>query len=894
MRFFKNLPCRRQLIVGLATLSLTGLLWAAISEVSLTGSNFEIDTDANLTVDDTGDAMSIDWASEDGDVQPDANSGSSDDSFGQGSKEDTEDPAVVSGSIPPNKSDLLTFGIYPEITGSGARFVHMFWHRVQEPNGTTNMDFEFNQSDIPSTNGVTPERTARDLLIQYDLANGGTVPELFLSRWIDGSEGETSADCQASNVLPCWNARTNLTASGDATGSINESLILAADALVNGSQFTGGNDISPRTFGEASIDFSALVPAGTGPNECVSYGSAYLKSRSSDSFTAALKDFIAPLPINISNCASLIITKIDDQVDPVLLQSAEFTLYKDEGGTSDLQCTSRVGGTQSQPDSEDSLVDTGTTGINGKLTFSGLLEGWYWLEETKAPINHDLPDSPYWCFEIVAGSNIEMDIENPRTPGRIIIEKQTYPDGDSTDFDFTRTGSGYSTGFTLADGEQEDVMNLAPGSYSATESGETGWDLTDLSCSVTDNGADGVQDSSATPSGSTANITLAAGETVKCTFTNTKRGTIIVDKVTLPAGDAQLFTFNPSWTGNFQLADATAPHDSGALAPGDYSVSETTLAGWDLTDTSCVSSIGDTESAAALELDAGETITCTFTNTKRGRIIVEKQTNPDGDTTNFEFTRTGTGYDTEFTLADNGQEDVMYLAPGSYGVTETAETGWDLADLSCSVTDAGADAVTDSVATPSGATANITLAAGETVKCTYTNTKRGAILITKTRKHAAAGGTGPHAGVDFTITGDGLPSGGTVVTTDGDGKACLDNLFLSSTYTVKETVPTGYVSDASATNDTKSINVTQSADCGANIGKATGVSFVNLPLTKITVTVDSLIEGGTASTITCKLGTTVIGNGATAANGDGSLTLENLEPNSGPANPYICEIYVDP
>ena len=88
MRFFKNLPCRRQLIVGLATLSLTGLLWAAISEVSLTGSNFEIDTDANLTVDDTGDAMSIDWASEDGDVQPDANSGSSDDSFGQGSKED--------------------------------------------------------------------------------------------------------------------------------------------------------------------------------------------------------------------------------------------------------------------------------------------------------------------------------------------------------------------------------------------------------------------------------------------------------------------------------------------------------------------------------------------------------------------------------------------------------------------------------------------------------------------------------------------------------------------------------------------------------------------------------------------------------------------------------------
>lgn len=44
-------------------------------------------------------------------------------------------------------------------------------------------------------------------------------------------------------------------------------------------------------------------------------------------------------------------------------------------------------------------------------------------------------------------------------------------------------------------------------------------------------------------------------------------------------------------------------------------MSETTPSGWDLTGTVCVSSISDTESAGSLELDAGETITCTFTNT---------------------------------------------------------------------------------------------------------------------------------------------------------------------------------------------------------------------------------------------------------------------------------------
>ena len=33
------------------------------------------------------------------------------------------------------------------------------------------------------------------------------------------------------------------------------------------------------------------------------FGQAYLKSRSSDAFTSEIKDFIAPIPINITNCA---------------------------------------------------------------------------------------------------------------------------------------------------------------------------------------------------------------------------------------------------------------------------------------------------------------------------------------------------------------------------------------------------------------------------------------------------------------------------------------------------------------------------------------------------------------------------------------------------------------
>jgi hypothetical protein len=366
---------------------------------------FEIDTDANLVVDDDGND---DWASIDQGTDPgtevrktDTVSGPTDESFTQGTKEDTAVPVIETGSIPPNKSDLLTFGSYLETTAAGDNYLNIFWHRVQEPQGTTNMDFEFNKSSVLSTNNVTPVRTAGDVLIQYDLSQGGVNPTLWISRWVTTG---ANSQCEGSgSKVPCWSDKVNLTAAGDAVGSINTSAIDAADS-------DGLGNISPRTFGEAQIDFDAL---SGGEDECVSFGSAYLKSRSSDSFTSALKDFIPPLTLNFDNCGDLTILKTDDGDPATALEGAEFDVLLDNDP---------FGGS---PGAEDTFVDDCITDASGECNFTDLPAGDYWVVETVAPTGYDLPNPAFQLVTVTADATEPVTVTFVDVPqeGAIQITK---------------------------------------------------------------------------------------------------------------------------------------------------------------------------------------------------------------------------------------------------------------------------------------------------------------------------------------------------------------------------------------------------------------------------------------------------------------------------------------
>ena len=281
------------------------------------------------------------------------------------------------------------------------------------------------------------------------------------------------------------------------------------------------------------------------------------------------------------------------------------------------------------------------------------------------------------------------------------------PAGDPQLFTFNPSWS--ATDFQLAHATTpNDSGPLAPGAYSIVETAQTGWTPTSTVCT-----------SSIGDTETAGSLELDAGETITCVFTNTKQGSIITDKVTVPAGDPQLFTFNPSWSAtDFQLAHATTPNDSGPLAPGAYSIVENAQTGWTPTSTVCTSSIGGTVTAGSLELDAGETITCVFTNTKQGSIITDKVTVPAGDPQLFTFNPSWSA--TDFQLAHaTTPNDSGPLAPGAYSIVENAQTGWTPTSTVC----------TSSIGDTETA-GSLELDAGETITCVFTNTKQGSSQIT--------------------------------------------------------------------------------------------------------------------------------------------------------------------
>ncbi len=373
----------------------------------LANSSFEA-TDGNLLVNGT-----LDWANVSGlKIGIDKPTGQTDDSFGGGSKENTPVPNVSAGSVPNNKSDLTRFYVASQQVQNDS-FLYLAWERANTL-GSANMDFEFNQSSTPSSNGVTPVRTAGDILITFDFASGGNQVKLGILTWQTGAPPAGQTGCfqglnqdgsvKVGGSAPCWGNRIDLSASGAAEGSVNSGEV--TDPIA-------GAPLPDKTFGEAAIN---LRLAGVlDPNACRSFGRAFLKSRSSDSFPAELKDFIAPIQVEVNNCQPVTINlkKVDQGGAP--LEGAVLQLFQDVDNDGALD----------DGDVQVGQNCTTTSDGIGDCTFQVSSNGRYIGHEYTAPNGYDVAADQATVVTMTSqAQTITLTFTDSVVPGRIDITKK--------------------------------------------------------------------------------------------------------------------------------------------------------------------------------------------------------------------------------------------------------------------------------------------------------------------------------------------------------------------------------------------------------------------------------------------------------------------------------------
>ncbi len=358
---------------------------------------------------------------------------------------------------------------------------------------------------------------------------------------------------------------------------------------------------------------------------------------------------------------------------------------------------------------------------------------------TGTPATKNIPSRSV-SFVLTHGGQVSCQFINEKT-GSITIAKNVKGRGDR--FSFSATGAGVSA-FTLTPGRNATVSRrfagLVQGHYTFTEARHASYQLSNLTCSGANNSIDRAN--------RTVTINLGLGEDKTCTFTNSPlrlaappnpTGSLVVVKIV--DGKGARFAFDGGGLGNFTLApanDGTADRTFLDQPVGSYKLVEAAHAGYQLSglvcngDTNNNNQIDRAKRTVIVKLDAGETQTCTFTNTEQigASIKIVKQT-IGGDGT-FQFTSTNPGFAplTLSTQNKGASQERTGLAPGRYTITEAAAAGWRLKNIKCNTSAVSTDLSARSV--------RLDVTHNSKTTCTFTNVKAASITIAKTVNGAGA------------------------------------------------------------------------------------------------------------------------------------------------------------
>jgi hypothetical protein len=562
-----------------------------------------------------------------------------------------------------------------DVPANTANFL-VLTHQTTVPDGTTNLNDVATATYTDKDTGIPVPGTSNATASAPVQLSG---PELNQTATIDDIESISGSFQYSADSF------------SGATGSFQNSYLA-------GTKTSGSVEwLSDSQSGDGSVSFDKTIYVGNGVSSSGTLSDTATLN-GSDGFTKT-----ANASLSVSADARVTLT-INKSIPDVLQGSETETFNFDVYNSSNALVASPS-------------IHFGAGDTSGHVDVSDLAPGTYTVKETGSASGKwsSQPDQVKTIgLPSCSGS---VSFANNFGPAAAKVKKVTNPAGHEAGWEMTLNGPG-----TPAAGEKVTTTGtgfvnfgtvLQEGSYTITETSQAGWDETGSSgCSFT------------------VDYPADSGNVFECTKTNRQRAKVIVKKVTNPSPDPTDTSFSFTAGGglspsSFSLKNGGQQTYSDLLPGNGYSVAETVPAGWDLTSSTC----DDGSPISNIDLSAGETVTCTFTNRLRGKIIIRKITNPSPDPsdTSFSFTAGGGLSPSSFSLKNGGQQTYSNVVPGNgYSAAETVPAGWDLTSATC---DDGSPV------------SKIDVGAGETVTCTFTNTARGKAKVIKTVSGLPPSGT---------------------------------------------------------------------------------------------------------------------------------------------------------
>jgi len=215
-----------------------------------------------------------------------------DDIFTQGSKFNDYISALHWGTGgAPNKNDIHNGMFHASGDAAGNQWVFIGGDRL-DVSGTSYIDFIFMQGTVTPNaatgtftgSGPHGGRTIGDINVSMEYNNGGTAPKVVIYRWIPTNDAGTAWawDSTGSSAITQAYAKTNLVSTDVPFGAF------------------GASTYQPFAFVEAAVNVTQLITAVGGNCSGLSIKTLWITTKASSSSTAALKDFIAPISLDLT------------------------------------------------------------------------------------------------------------------------------------------------------------------------------------------------------------------------------------------------------------------------------------------------------------------------------------------------------------------------------------------------------------------------------------------------------------------------------------------------------------------------------------------------------------------------------------------------------------------